>query len=165
MPNVFAASCTAFTSSWTLGLAGFVRYATMPADGTSSCRSANRLAPSAELNTLMPVTLPPGRLRLATRPRPARGKDRRYFQVDEFGGEPRQSVIMTFRPAVFDRHVLADNKTGLAESLAKGGSNGLRFTGRSAAEISDDRHGRLLRTCGERPGRRPAHTCNKCTPC
>jgi hypothetical protein len=36
--------------------------------GTSSCKSPSRLAPSSPLMELAPVILPPGRLRLATRP-------------------------------------------------------------------------------------------------
>ena len=38
--------------------------------GTNSFSSSTFLAQSSEENTLMPVTLPPGRLRLATRPNP-----------------------------------------------------------------------------------------------
>ena len=36
--------------------------------GSSSCNSASRLAPSCTPMSLMPVALPPGRLRLVTRP-------------------------------------------------------------------------------------------------
>ena len=36
--------------------------------GTSSRKSPSRLASSAKVSQLIPVTLPPGRLRLATRP-------------------------------------------------------------------------------------------------
>ena len=39
-----------------------------PAWGTSSCSSSRRFPSSAVLNWLTPVTLPPGRLRPATRP-------------------------------------------------------------------------------------------------
>src|SRR5438128_2648166 len=38
------------------------------ARGTNSCKSPSRFAPSSPLMELTPVTLPPGRLRLATRP-------------------------------------------------------------------------------------------------
>jgi hypothetical protein len=38
------------------------------ARGTVWCRSSNRFALSSDAKTLTPVTFPPGRLRLATRP-------------------------------------------------------------------------------------------------
>ena len=40
----------------------------MVAVGTSSCSSSSRFGPSSTVNEVTPVTLPPGRLRLATRP-------------------------------------------------------------------------------------------------
>ena len=36
--------------------------------GASSCNSSNRFGPSSAFNVTTPVALPPGRLRLATRP-------------------------------------------------------------------------------------------------
>ena len=33
--------------------------------------------------------------------------DSRYLSMNEFGCQRRQPIIMTFRPAVFDRHILA----------------------------------------------------------
>jgi hypothetical protein len=51
-----------------LALFGFTSTATMVAAGTSSCTSSSRFSPSAAVKKLMPVALPPGRLRLATRP-------------------------------------------------------------------------------------------------
>ena len=49
-------------------LAGLTSTATRTALGTSSCRSASRLATSSAAKKLTPVALPPGRARLATRP-------------------------------------------------------------------------------------------------
>src|SRR5262249_4581242 len=54
--------------SATEALDGFTSTAIRTAFGTKSCRSRNRLAANSELKKLMPVALPPGRARLATRP-------------------------------------------------------------------------------------------------
>src|SRR5215475_6441861 len=51
-----------------LGLAGFVSAAMMVADGTASCSSSTRVGHASRFKFLMPVTLPLGRLMLATRP-------------------------------------------------------------------------------------------------
>ena len=40
----------------------------MVAVGTASCSSSSRFDPSSTPNVVTPVTLPPGRARLATRP-------------------------------------------------------------------------------------------------
>ena len=84
---------------------------------------------------LMPVRLPPGRLRLATRPsltgsspreddrncrgrrlgRQCRGVPRRSqstCQADQIGRQCRQPIVLIFRPAVFDRHVFALDVAG-----------------------------------------------------
>ena len=52
------------------GLAGFVRTPTRLAPGTASVSSASRLEPSWGEMIEKPVMFPPGRARLATRPRP-----------------------------------------------------------------------------------------------
>src|SRR3954454_22048742 len=49
-------------------LAGLTSTATRTAPGTSSRNSSSRLATSSPLRKLIPVRLPPGRARLATRP-------------------------------------------------------------------------------------------------
>jgi hypothetical protein len=51
-----------------LGLAGFASPAMMIAVGTASCSSSTRFAHASTFKFLMPVTLPLGRLMLATRP-------------------------------------------------------------------------------------------------
>jgi hypothetical protein len=52
---------------------------------------------------------------------------------------------------VLDRHVLAFDKTGLAETIAeRGGALGCHFA-RAAIDESDDRQRRLLRVRYERP--------------
>ena len=59
-------SATKASASGLLGLTSAAKRAA--ARGTSSCNSPTRLVPSSPLMELTPVTLPPGRLRLATRP-------------------------------------------------------------------------------------------------
>ena len=79
------------------------------------------------------MTLPPGRLRLATRPSltgsppivktigmvavaalaasaaagAAARDDHGHLTADQIGGQRRQSIVLTLRPTIFDRHVLA----------------------------------------------------------
>src|SRR5262249_47826471 len=68
-PDGGAASCT--IRNWDSvdeALAGLRSTATRTALGTKSCRSRGRFAASPALKKLIPVTLPPGRARLATRP-------------------------------------------------------------------------------------------------
>src|SRR5262249_61297633 len=50
------------------GVCGPTRTAIVVALGTSWRSNSNRFAPNTALRKLTPVTLPPGRLRLATRP-------------------------------------------------------------------------------------------------
>src|SRR5262245_47156589 len=63
-----AAASTSFVVSSNCGLFGFSRKPIVAALGRSSCNRASPLAPSSPTNALWPVRLPPGRLRLATRP-------------------------------------------------------------------------------------------------
>ena len=99
----------------------------------------------ARSERLTPVTLPPGRLRLATRPiltgsradgehdrnRRGRrfGRERRQappvvtitatWRRDQIGRQRRQPIESAVRPAIFDRHVLALDIAGFAQALAK----------------------------------------------
>ena len=52
----------------TPGRFGLSRAATVAAPGTSSSRISSRFASSSEARPALPVTLPPGRLRLVTSP-------------------------------------------------------------------------------------------------
>jgi hypothetical protein len=38
---------------------------------------------------------------------PSAGRDHRHLTIDEIIGESRHLIVMTLRPAVFDRHVPA----------------------------------------------------------
>ena len=93
---------------------------------------------------MIPVRLPPGRARLATRPSltgssltantmgmvvvaalaanaaegPAASDD--YdLSANQFGRQRRQPIVLTLRPAVFDRNVLALDIAGLLQALSK----------------------------------------------
>src|SRR5262245_62633368 len=64
-----AAGCTSLNVISVFGaLAGLTRTATRVAAGTSSRRSSSRFATNSPAKKLIPVALPPGRARLATRP-------------------------------------------------------------------------------------------------
>jgi hypothetical protein len=63
------------------------------------------------------------RLRRRRRRKGAR-ENHRHLAADEFGGEGRQPVVLPFRPAEFDRHVLPFDETGVVQSLAERGHLG-----------------------------------------
>jgi hypothetical protein len=63
-----AAARMSATKAWASGLTGLISAAKRAARGTNSCNNPTRLDPSSPAMELTPVTLPPGRLRLATRP-------------------------------------------------------------------------------------------------
>ena len=134
----------------------------------------------------MPVRLPPGRARLATKPYPtasplvktigivdvaffaacAAGSPLCYdhidFAADKVGGQCGQSIIATLRPAVFYRHVLSLDIAGFAQSLPECGQARCRRAGRRDAEVADHRRRLLLRASGERPyGRRRRRSAKK----
>ena len=129
---------------------------------------------------LTPVMFPPGRLKLATRPRRdgiaaecgddrnrrrrGLGRQRRRFAAGrskhghrparEFRRQRRQSVVLALRPAVFDRHVPAFDVSVFGQSPTERGHHMRALVGRRCAEIPDHRHRRLLRARRERPRRR-----------
>ena len=129
------------------------------------------------------MTLPPGRLRLATRPsstgsspivntigmvvvaalaamapRRCRSHDHRHLAADQIGRQRRQPIELALGPAIFDRDVAALDVAGFAQALAERGQvRRSRTLSAIAAEKPDHRHRRLLRARRERPrGRRAA---------
>ena len=127
-----------------VALAGLTSTATRAAPGTSSRRSSSRFAANSHVKKLIPVRLPPGRARLATRPsltgssatRKTMGivvvaalaanaaavlerGDHGDLPANQIGRQRRQSIDLIFGPAVYDRHVLALDIAGLLEALAK----------------------------------------------
>src|SRR5262245_30007856 len=76
--------------------------------------------------------------------------------ADEFGGQRRQPIILTLRPAVLDCHVLALDITSLFEALSERGHVCCKGSWRSTAEIANHRQLGLLGSDGERPRGSPA---------
>src|SRR5437870_11595597 len=99
------------------------------APGASSRNISNCFATSSTVWKLTPVALPPGRLRLGTRPiatgslpiaktigmvvvaalvasdAATRRGDHGHPPADQIGGQVRQPIVLIRRPAEFDRHV------------------------------------------------------------
>jgi hypothetical protein len=119
--------------------------------GTASCSSSSRFGPSSTFKAVMPVRLPPGRLRLATRPdwtgsalvektigivavaalaansgRMAPAKNHGHLAANQIGCQCRKSIELVLSPAVFDRHVAALDVAGFAEALAECSERGIR---------------------------------------
>src|SRR5262249_17248777 len=67
-PRARATTCKSFETAPARGLVGLTSRAMLVAVGTSSCASSRRFGATSTFNWVAPVTLPPGRLRLATRP-------------------------------------------------------------------------------------------------
>ncbi len=127
------------------GSFGLKSAAKRAAPGSSSCSSPSRLVPVSTLMALIPVTLPPGRLRLATRPSwtgsPPVRKTIGIVVVAALAASTDADVpgvTMTatrrrtrsaansgsrcgfvLRPAVFDRHVVALGEAWFAEACAE----------------------------------------------
>src|SRR5262245_51151295 len=145
------------------------------APGSNSCNSPSRFVPSSVDKMVIPVTLPPGRLRLATRPtmtglppvtktigivvvaagRNCRGgvtrSDHCHLTAYKIGCEAGQSIVLVLRPAILDRHVLAFDVASFTSALPECGQK-VRIVGRrQAAEKPDRRHRGLLRARRERP--------------
>ena len=126
--------------------------------------------------------LPPGRLRLGTRPTrtgsltaenttgmvrvrsfsserrggAAGRKQGGHAQVNEFGRQNRQPVVVALRPAKGDHDILPLDESRCTETLPEGCHDARGISGRTAAEKPDHRHRRLLRARCERPHRRAA---------
>ena len=149
-------------------------YADTAAPGTSSRKSSSRFATNSAEKKLTPVRLPPGRVRLATRPSltgsslirrrlelsrsppwPPAPEGRRCHDygdlaANQFGRQRRQPIVLIFGPAIFDRHVFSLDIAGLPQTLPE-----RRATFREPQAIErgepDHRHRRLLRARRERP--------------
>src|SRR5262249_54323278 len=91
--------------------------------------------------------------------RPAGRHNHGHLTVNQFGRKHRQSIILAFRPAIFDLDVLAFDISCLFQSLAER-TQADRVSGqvrRCAAEEPDHWHRALLRCARrERPYRRAA---------
>ena len=170
----------------TQALAGLTSTAIRTALGTKSCRSRRRLATTSWVKKLMPVALPPGRARLATRPswtgssataeddrngcgrsfgrkssrRVGGRRDHGHLSAHQIGQQCRQAIILALQPAILDRQVLAFDVADFVEAFAERGRTGRGAIGRPAVDKCNHRHRRLLRARGERPRDRKASKCN-----
>src|SRR5262249_1921071 len=128
----------------------------------------------------MPVTLPPGRLRLATRPsftgsvpaaeddwyrcgcrlggdcREAVADDDRDLTANKIGRQFRQSIGLMLSPTELDGDVPALDVACFLETIAECSCKRCPRVSRRAVQVSDHRHRRLLRARRERPCRRSA---------
>ena len=75
------------------------------------------------------------------------------MMIEQIGHECRQPLIVAFRPAIFDRQVLAFDVSGFFQALAERGGIWREIATSRAMEESDCRHRRLLRQHSERPVR------------
>jgi hypothetical protein len=85
------------------------------------------------------------------------GNEDRRLACHEFGSQCGETTELTFGPTVIDRHVLAVDIACLNETMLERRDHGRIWPRRSAVEITNPRHRRLLRARGERP-------CNGCAP-
>ena len=125
-PMARPAGSTSLNVVSAVGLVGLTITATRAAPGTSSRSSSSRFAVNSALKKLIPVRLPPGRARLATRPsltgssptlktmgivavaalaasagRIAGRGDHGDLPTNQFGRQLRQSISLILGPAVY----------------------------------------------------------------
>src|SRR5262249_16363341 len=89
-----------------------------------------------------------GRRRRSDTPRRGNYRD---LPANQFGCQGRQSIELTFGPAVFNSEAHAFDITSLSEALAKSAQTIALSVGRVGVEEPDHWHRRLLRARRERP--------------
>ena len=77
--------------------------------------------------------------------------DHRDAAADEIGCKRWQPIILIFRPAVLDRHVLALEKAGFLQALEELNDRVPGVISNPSDEEPDHRHRRLLRPRHHRP--------------
>src|SRR5262245_13926632 len=130
-----------------LGLVGLTSRTMVVAEGTAPCSNSTSFGPTSTLKRVAPVTLPPGRFRLATNPIctgsaivvktmgivpvaafaartagvvvAAITATSRRTRSTAIDGHRRQSIVLILCPAGFDPGVLAVFVTGLAQPFGK----------------------------------------------
>src|SRR6516162_11827261 len=150
------------------------------APGCNSCNNPSCFAPSNAVTKVIPVTLLPGRLRLATRPSltgsPPVTKTIGIVVVAALAtiaeGTSCAAITVTWRTrsaarsgsrsywSCAQRYSIAD-VAGFTNALPECGQITCTISKRRAAEETDHRHRRLLRACRERPSRRAAEKCDE----
>src|SRR5262245_13465586 len=178
-PSACAAACMSLVCDSEAGFVGLVRNPTTVALGTSSCSSSRRFAASVVTRKLTPVALPPGRLKLETRPRStgsvpmvktigmaevaalaatAAGGATAMIKATgishQLGCQCRQSVELTIGRAMFDCDIAAFDIAGFLQALSDSTEPSVILVG--ATEQADQRHRRLLRPRRYRPRSRAA---------
>src|SRR5262245_21966568 len=175
-----AAACACMLSETALGLPGLTKTPITPEVDNKPCSSCNCFATNVLARKLTPVTLPPGRFMLATRPNftgsAPIANTIGMLEVaalaasaaavappvaitanppgDQVGRERRQPVELIVRPAVFNGDVPALDEAGRTEPLTEAPDIG-RITGRRGrAEKPNGGRRRLLRASRERPSKR-----------
>src|SRR4029077_11061390 len=96
--------------------------------------------------------------------RGAAGTNHRDLSAHELACERRQSIHLTFRPAVFDADIAVLDVTGLTQAKAERGNDRSECHTRSAAETPDYSKLRLLRARRERPCCRTAEEGDELAP-
>jgi hypothetical protein len=158
-------------------------------EGTSSRKSSNRFELSSALRKLMPERLPPGRARLATRPRLTGSSatmntigivavaffSREYAiarrgnncnpAADEVVGQFGQAIYLVLSKAVADPHILALDIARLLQALMKRAEGLCVAAWWRDVEEPDHRH-RLLCPRHHRPRSSTAKPCDElASPC
>src|SRR5262249_25455324 len=77
--------------------------------------------------------------------------DRRHLTANQIGSQRRQSIVVTFTPAIVHGHVSTLDIADLAETLAKGGDDMGGLPGGGAIKEADDWDSALLRARRKRP--------------
>src|SRR6266446_8409672 len=140
-PKARAPAWTSLREDFWSGFAGFQRKATRVMVGTASFRSSSRFAARSGPSTVKPVTFPPGRARLETRPlltgspalamtmgdrrrrllgRESRGRapghDDVHVEPNEVGREIRESLILPLRASLLERNALSFHVAEIAKA-------------------------------------------------
>jgi hypothetical protein len=80
----------------------------------------------------------------------ARGNNDDRLATNKIGGQRRQSIILTLRPAEFDGDIAAFGITGFAHAVADRAHTLRQSLGRCTAKETNHRHRALLRACCRR---------------
>jgi hypothetical protein len=81
------------------------------------------------------------------------GDDHRHLTAYQLSCQRRQSIILAFGKAVFDRNIAPLDVTGFGQALAQYRHYARAWRRKTCAKIADHRHRRLLRARRERPAR------------
>src|SRR5215472_895346 len=145
LPIAEAVACKSLVKASVLRLFGLSSTAKRTALGSSSCNSPSRLVPSSAFMEVMPVALPPGRLRLATRPISTGSAPMPKTigtvvvtvlaasvagvlagvaitatpQLHQIAHQLRQPSVIVVRETEFDRHIAALDKACFVQAFAE----------------------------------------------